>query len=121
MSMTDPITITVNAVPYVLACVEWPNPTTKVYKDPTDVMKLTISHLTSAKGRIRRSVRLDLDKVTADPFTPTIYRTVGTTVQTVIDEPAGSAFSNTELLNLFKGLSVWESDTVVNKLLAGES
>lgn len=121
MSMTDPITITVNAVPYVLARVEWPSSSSTVYKDPTDVMKLTISHLATKAGRTRRLVRLDFSKVSPDPFTPTINRTVNSTISSIVDEPTDAAFGNAELLNLFKGLTAWETDAIVNKVLAGES
>lgn len=120
MSYTDPITITVNAVPYVCACVEI-NGSNKVYKDPTDVMKISVSHLTTKAGRTSRMVRVDLTKISADPFTPTVNRSVTETVQTIINEPADGMFSNAELLNLKKGLAAWETDANVNKLLAGES
>nr|UJQ84973.1 MAG: hypothetical protein 2 [Leviviridae sp.] len=120
MSMTDPITITVNAVPYVCACVDTSG-STKVYKDPSDAMIVTISHLATKAGRTSRMVKVQLKKISADPFTPTINREVSSTVQTVINEPSDGMFTNTELLNLKKGLAAWETDANVGKLLSGES
>lgn len=120
MSFADPITITVNAVPYVCANV-FTEGATKVYRDPSDLMTLTISHLATKTGRTSRMVKCELKKISADPFTPTINREVKTTVQTVINEPSDGTFTNTELLNLFKGVAAWESDANVGKLLAGES
>lgn len=120
MSFSDPITITVNAVPYVCACVDVQG-STRVYRDPTDLMTITISHLATKSGRTSRMVKVQLKKISADPFTPTVNREVQTTVQTVINEPSDGTFSNAELLNLKKGLAVWESDANVGKLLAGES
>lgn len=120
MSFTDPITVTINAVPYVLACVET-LATAKVYKDPTDTVRLTISHLATKAKRTRRLVRLDLKKITADPFTPSINREVEATYSTVVDEPADGTFTNTELLNVAKGLIAWQTDANVGKVLNGES
>lgn len=121
MSLVEPLSITVNAVPYTLACVEIPGATSKVYKDPTGALKFTVSHLTSKAGRTRRLIRLDLVKISPDPFTPSISREVSASVQTVVDEPQDGMFSNTELLNLFKALAAWETDTNVGKVLNGES
>jgi len=84
-------------------------------------MTITISHLSTKSGRTSRMVKVELKKISADPFTPAIYREVKTTVQTVINEPSDGTFTNTELLNLKKGLAAWESDVNVSKLLAGES
>lgn len=120
MSMSDPITITVNAVPYVCACVNVSG-SSRIYRDPADLMTITISHLSTKAGRTSRMVKVELKKISADPFTPTINREVKAVVQTIINEPADGMFSNAELLNLFKGLAVWESDANVNKVLAGES
>nr|UJQ85159.1 MAG: hypothetical protein 2 [Leviviridae sp.] len=121
MSLTEPITITVNAVPYVLARVETPTPSSTVYRDPTDLWRLTVSHQTTKAGRVRRLSRLDQMKISADPFTPANSRKVTATVQTIVDEPEDGAFSNTELLNMYKGLAVWQSDAIVGKILGGES
>jgi len=120
MSMSDPITITVNAVPYACVCVSTVG-STKVYKDPTDAMQITISHITTKAGRSSRMVKVELKKISADPFTPTVNREVKAVVQHLINEPSDGTFTNPELLNLFKGVAVWENDANVNKLLAGES
>lgn len=120
MSMSDPITITVNAVPYVCACIEIDG-TKKVYTDPTNAMKVSVSHLATKAGRTSRMVRVDLKKISPDPFTPTLNREVTATVTTICNEPSDGMFTNLELLNLHKAVIAWETDAVVNKILAGES
>lgn len=91
------------------------------YSKEDDTLSLAISHAVSAKKRTRRMVRLDHSKIASDPFVSGNNRPVSSSCYLVVDEPADGAYTNTELLDIVKGLLGWLSDANVSKLLAGES
>lgn len=116
----DPQSITINAVANSLPRIAVGNQKA-VYSNDTDTLSLTISHVTTSRGRTRRMARVDQSKISADPFTPSQNREVSGSVYLVVDEPADGAFSNADLLALVKGLTGWLNDANVSKVLAGES
>ena len=80
--------------------------------------------LSTANGRRKRHVcRLDLSKITTDPFDTSQNVEVGTSVYLVIDKPL-AGFNATEMLNLVNGLTAYltaSSSANVVKLLGSES
>jgi hypothetical protein len=78
---------------------------------------LTIS--SSEAKRNRRTVRLDFNKIAADPLTAVNAKFTGS-VYLVIDSPT-SGFTNTELLNQAHGLVAYLTDANITKVLNGES
>lgn len=117
---SDPQSVTINTVANTLPRVSVGDRTATYTKDD-ETIDLTISHQAARSGRVRRMVRLDVSKITSDPFITGTNREVSSSAYIVVDEPADGAFANTELLNNVKGLLGWLNDANVNKLLAGES
>jgi len=75
--------------------------------------------------RLRQVVRIDQDKITADPFIPANNVEVSTSVSLVIDRPKGKiGFTDAEEAALIAGfieLLTKEESKVITKILAQES
>lgn len=117
---SDPQSVTINAVAQSLPRTGVADHSASYTKDD-ETVALTISHSSTSKGRTRRMVRLDVNKIAADPFTANQSRKLSCSAYLVIDEPSDSSFTNTELLNNTKGLVGWLSDANLTKVIAGES
>jgi len=120
MSFTDPQTVTITGVTS-------PLPRTSVGDDRSEytsadgLIQLVASH--DYGKRTRRMIRLDVSKISADPYKPSENVKVGMSVYTVFDLPP-AGFTPTE------GLAIWtgyanqvraSTDAIVAKLLAGEN
>lgn len=75
---------------------------------------------TSNGRRKRHTFRLDLSKITADPFDTTQNVEIGTSAYLVVDRPL-AGFTNTELRKLTEGLKTILTEANINKLLASEN
>lgn len=117
---TDPQSVTINAVAQSLPRTSMDERTASYTRDD-ETVQLTISHTSTNRGRVRRVVRLDVNKIASDPFTAGQSREFSYSTYIVLDEPDGSAFTNTELLNNTKGLVGWLTDANLTKVIAGES
>lgn len=117
---SDPLSVTINAVAQSLPRVSVGDHTASYTKDD-ETINITISHTTSNRGRVRRVVRLDVNKMAADPFVVNNLRRVNSAVYLVLDEPKDGAFSNAELLANAKGLVSFLTDANLTKVIAGES
>lgn len=117
---TDPQSVTINTVAHSLPRVSVGDHVASYTKDD-DTVTMTISHLTSNRGRVRRMVRLDVNKIAADPFVANQQRKVSSSCYIVIDEPKDGSYTNTELLQNAKGLVGWLTDANLSKVIAGES
>jgi hypothetical protein len=120
MSFADPQTVTISAV-------TTPLPRTNVegdrslYQSADGLIQLSADH-TVAK-RVRRVLRLDCSKVTADPFKPVENVKVSMSVYTVFDLPV-AGYTNAEALAVYTGFKTQfsaSSDLLITKLLAGEN
>jgi hypothetical protein len=80
--------------------------------------------LSTANGKRKRHVaRIDLSKITADPFDTTQNVQIGTSAYLVVDRPL-AGFTNVELKKLVEGLTNFlsaSSYSAVEKLLGSES
>lgn len=117
---SDPQSVTIDAVAQSLPRVSVGEHSATYTKDD-ETLQLTISHQPTRNGRVRRMVRLDTNKIAADPFIAGQNREVAESAYLVVDEPQDGAFSNAELLSSVKGLLGWLTDANVTKVLAGES
>lgn len=120
MALTDPQTITINAVPFTLPRVTTGDGTA-TYRDATGLVELVLA---STYGkRIRHVFRLNHSKITADPFLPAQNVKVSTSQYMVFDVPI-AGYTNTEIIQQFAGLNALvtaSGSAVVTKLLGGES
>lgn len=117
---SDPQSVTINSVAQSLPRTGVGDQSA-VYTKDDETVRLTISHMDTSKGRTRRTVRLDVNKVAADPFTANQSRRLNSFGYVVIDEPSDGSFTNAELLLNMKGLVAWLSDANLTKVIAGES
>jgi hypothetical protein len=113
----DPQSVTVNAVAQSLPTTERSGKTSK-YRKSDATYGLVISH--SEKNRNRRTVRLDFQKVAADPFEPALNQRFTGSAYIVIDAPI-TGFTDTELKDNVLGLVGWLTSANVLKVLGGES
>lgn len=103
MALSDPQTVTVNAVAKTLARVS-SGDFSGAFTSTADGLVLRVSH-TQAK-RNRSTVRLEISKISADPLVPSTNRPYSMTVYAVIDTPP-QGFSTTEITNNVKALVDW--------------
>lgn len=116
MALTDPQTVTINAVPFTCNRIR-SDGTKSVYSTADEALKLTISHQES-KNRTRRMARLDQRVVAADPLTSeNEYKDLG--VYVVIDEPE-YGFADTDIDYVVQALGAWLSSATVAKILGSQ-
>jgi hypothetical protein len=120
MSLTDPASITISGTPISL-------PRTDVGEDRSEytsgdgLVQLTISH--QYAKRTRRMIRIDTNKITADPFKPAENVKVGMGVYSVFDLPP-AGYTATEAKAVWDGyiaMLAASSAVMVTKVLGGES
>lgn len=120
MSFTDPMSVTISGVTTSL-------PRTSVDEDRSEytssdgLIQAIGSH--DYGNRIRRMLRLDVAKLTSDPFKPAENVKVGMSVYTVFDLPP-AGYTNAEALAVWVGyntLATATSNALITKLLGGES
>ncbi len=117
MSFADPQSVTVNAVAKSMPRISSEKLQSQ-YRMDTGDYALRISH---AEGtRNRRTVRLDFQKVAADPFEPALNQKFTGSVYIVIDAPV-TGFTNTELKDNSLGLVGWLTSANILKVLGAES
>jgi hypothetical protein len=102
MALSDPQTLTIGGTATTLSRVE-SNGGTSTYSKDDGTVVLKASH-SRGKTRTRRSVRLDLTKVVADPYASGVSRPVSM-----------SAFVNVDVPNL--GLTLAEQKDLVTALV----
>jgi hypothetical protein len=120
MSFADPQSVTIAAITTPLPCISVEGDRS-VYGSADGLIQLSADHQVSK--RIRRVVRLDLAKVTTDPFKPVENVKVDMAVYTVFDLPP-AGYTNADALAVWVGyrtLLAATSDTIISKLLAGEN
>lgn len=118
--MADPQSVTINAVAQSLAAVSRGD-NTSTYRKDDGTVELIVSH-TNAR-RTRRSVRLNFNKISADPLVPAQNQKVSLSAYLVIDHPP-TGFTNAELKQVTDGLTKWLTDSTganTTKVIAGES
>jgi len=92
-----------------------------VYSDATGLVQLTAG--TQLGSRVRRTMRANLTKVSADQFKPDVNVERSMSCYFVFDIPR-FGFSVTEVLDVYKGLTTQANAgtyALVTKLLGGES
>lgn len=121
MALSDPLSLTIAGT-----ATSFPRVATagnaSTYRTADSLFSLTVSHQYSASN-VRRMLRLDQRKLTADPFIPAQNRYVNQSFWTVSMVPT-AGFTATESKDLAKALLDFESATsyaALLKVLGGES
>jgi hypothetical protein len=120
MGFTDPQSITIDATPYSHARTGQ-GLDTGTFRTADGTKKLTISH--QYKSRTRRTIRLDLTKIAADPFDSSVNAEYSMSTYVVIDHPR-VGFTSVELKEIVLGLAAYltaDSGAKTAQLLGGES
>lgn len=118
LAFSDPQSVTVNAVAQSLPNIIRDS-FTSTYRKDDGTVTLKISHNESKRNR--RTVRVDFEKIAADPFTPALNQKFTGSVYIVIDSPV-TGFTNTELGYYVAALRDWlGTGTNTTKVLGGES
>lgn len=120
MALSDPQTITINAIANSLPRTSSEKTTSDYTKDDGLVI-LSIAH-TNGK-RARRKVGVKHNKISADPYLPTTNVKVGMEAYLVIDVPP-AGYTITEQKQVIDGFIAWlsaSSGANLTKVLGGES
>jgi hypothetical protein len=118
--LADPQSVTINAVATSLPATSR-DVNASIYNSSDSTVKLTISH--NYAKRTRRTVRLDQNKITADPLVPAQNQKVSLSAYLVIDHPV-TGFTNTEIKYIVDALTAYltaSSGAKVTSVLGGES
>lgn len=121
--LTDPQTITVNAVAKAMPRVKQDG-LSSLYQLADETFKLEISHQTNSKkgstfNRIRSLIRFTQRAIVTNPLDSTNdYDTLS--IQIVIDRP-NYGFTSAQLDQLRAGLATWFDTTMTGKIFGQES
>lgn len=117
MSFADPQSVTI-------ATVATPLPRTRTMDNGSRYRKsdgtVTLSVLHQEGKRNRRTVRIDFEKVAADPYDNDRNRNYSGSVYVVMDSPI-VGFTNQEIADHLAALTGWLTPTNTLKVLGGES
>lgn len=124
MSMTDPTVVTISAVPITCPRVSVGDDKSE-YQSGDGLTTLTFSHLyDQGRGdRARRMARIDVRKLTTDPFKPAENVEVSMATYVVFDLPP-AGYTAVEAKAVWDGFITAlqaSSGAMVTKLLGGES
>jgi len=120
MAFADPQSIKISGVTTSLPRVSSGDYRSK-YESADGLIDLTVS--TQNGKRKRQVARIDISKVTTDPFIPAQNVEVSSSIQLVVDRPL-AGFTNAEALAVVSGFIealTAESSKRITQLLAGES
>lgn len=115
--LADPQSLTVNAIAVSLPRISVEADDT-VYRNLDGTLEFKVSHTESA-SRKRHQVRVDFNKIAADPLTAENQKITGS-VYIVIDEPV-VGFTDAELGHYVAALAGWLTTANVAAVTAGQS
>jgi hypothetical protein len=119
---TDPHSITVSGTPRSMPRVGDLGETGSEYKTADGNTALQVSHDEVKGGRTRSMVRLNIQKITSDPFKPAENVKVTGSVYLVVDTPP-AGYTDAEMkaeIDGFIAMLSASSGADITKLLAGE-
>jgi hypothetical protein len=119
---SDPQSITISAVAVSLPRTSQEGDES-LYTSDDGLVQLAISHEGGKNGRKRHVIRINHNKLTADPFIPTTNVQVGMSSYVVFDvPPAGYTVAQTKAVwDGFSTMLGASTGAAITKLLAGES
>ena len=113
----DPQSITVNAVAQSLPAIER-NGQSSVYQKDDKAYKLTVAHAFGKRNRF--TVRIDTNKIAADPLASANNLQYSSSAYMVIDGPT-IGYTNAELKDIALALAGWCTSANLLKVLGGET
>lgn len=121
MALTDPQSITIGADTIALPRTNSGKDNSSDYTSNDGLVRLSVSH--AYNRRTRRVVRLDHAKVASDPFIPAQNAKVSMSCYMVFDVPVAgySVAEQKDVYTGLKGLITASSDSLITKVLGGES
>lgn len=122
MSLADPQSIKISGTTTSLPRVST-GPLESTYESADGLIKLNLSHLRTKSSRKRQVVRIDVTKVTADPFIPSQNVEVSMSTQLIFDRPP-AGYTNADAKAVYDGFIEAlqaASSLVITKLLGNES
>lgn len=120
MAYADPQTVTINAIANQLNRVG-SGDGFGAFRNSDGTVYMTVRHQNGK--RYRRSIRLNLNKISADPFIPDRNVSSYASVYLVVDHPI-NGFTNTEVKQLVDGFTAYltaSSGSKVTQLLGAEN
>lgn len=121
MAFTDPQSVTIAGTASSLPRISSTGSSSR-YANADESIVLTISHSGTAK-RKRRLVRLDVTKITSDPYVPAQNTRVSNSVYLVIDQPL-AGFTPADEVAQVAALASWltaSTNANATKVAGGES
>jgi hypothetical protein len=113
----DPQSVTVNAVAQSLPATAR-NGTSSEYTKDDQSYKLTVGH--QYGNRHRFTVRLDANKIAADPLASANNQRYSSSVYLVMDKPV-VGYTNAEIRDIAAALTAWATSSNLLKVLGGET
>lgn len=114
----DPQTVTVNSVAQSLPAISRGSESS-LYRKDDGAYQLVVSHQFKAT-RNRFTVRLNAEKIAADPLASANNQVYSTSVYLVMDKPV-VGYTNTEIQQIASALVAWCSAANLAKVLGGET
>lgn len=115
---SDPQVVTVNAVAQSMPAIARTSDNS-VYQRDDGSYKLTISHKYMPE-RKRFSVRIDANKIAADPLVASNNRIYSGSCYFVLDFP-NVGYTNTEIKDIMLGLTGWATSARILQVAGGET
>jgi hypothetical protein len=122
MSLADPQTVTISGTPITLPRVSVGDDESE-YSSGDGLTQMRVSHQQVKGGRIRRMARIDVSKMTSDPFRPSENVKVSMSNYNVFDVPP-AGYTAAEAKAVWDGFIAnlqASSGAAITKLLGGES
>lgn len=113
----DPQTVTVNAVAQTLPAIARNGNSSEYMKDDGSY-KLTVGH--QFGNRYRYTVRLDTNKIAADPLSSANNQRYSASVYLVMDKPI-VGYTNAEIRDIATALTSWATSANLLKVLGAET
>lgn len=120
MAFADPQSVTINAVANSLPRTS-SGVNAGIFTKDDGAVKLTVSH--SYGKRVRRTIRIDHKKISADPLQPSTNTQYSMSTYIVADVPV-TGYTNAEIKQIIDGLTGYltaSSGARVTQLLGGEN
>lgn len=120
MSFSDPVVLKVDGTNNINCPRVSTGQLASEYLSADGTLSASISTILTKKSRKRHQCRIDLSKITINPYDTSQNIEVGTSVYVVVDRPI-AGFTSVELRKVVEGLKTFLTEGNIDKLLASEN